>query len=268
MSNTPKKPASCRNAIAYLEDRPCYELTADEIVFPVEFRRAGILTLGYFAMEAQVASRELKECLKATMPAWVQTASARRSREDKPTNKDSGRAVALKHFRQIYEAKGSVEAQRHWLERNPGIQWKLYEEGYNQILPDVPLEADVDPLDFETEFQNSARTKRLLYCPEKKAVEEIQIHHVFKTFSQRHVRIYDQASKVARGDRGGELLVNWDVLQIQLYDPLIEHVEGMLIDGQPCDESNKNKWIKLVPFLDKMSAVMSVFREDAEKNVQ
>lgn len=267
MSNTPKK-ASCQNVIVYLNDRPHYELTADEIVFPIEFKHRGVNRLGYFAADAQVQESELKACLAAAMPGWVETAAARRLREDRPIEKTTARTFSLKHFRRVYAATGSERAQRDWFERNPGLQWKLYDEGYNQVLPDIQLESELTELDFEAEFENAARLKRILYSPETERVEEIPTHHVFDVFSQKDVRVYDQASRITRDDRGGGLRVNWDVLRVQLYDPLINRIEGMVVKGEPCEKSNKPDWIKLVPFLDKMSALLSVFREDAEKNVQ
>ena len=58
---------------------------------------------------------------------------------------------------------------------------------------------------------------------------------------------------------------NWDVIEL-VYDRRAKSLDGAVINGEPCNEANKDKWCPLVPFTMKVFVLGQVMAENEIKN--
>lgn len=108
-----------------------------------------------------------------------------------------------------------------------------------------------------------------LYFEKDDREARIEMTHVFQPETEIDKRRFISASGLLRfyhQTRESERRVNYDTLG-QLYNHLIRRVEGATVNGQPCDESNKEEWVKLVPMAYKDITLTELFKGVQEKNV-
>jgi nitrate reductase NapAB chaperone NapD len=253
------------NVAVAKEDGIYYELSGDEITFPLQFDQGGEDVVGYFVMDAQVGSHEIKAFLGDLMP---KTKSADLADEtEMESGDDAGvRAFVTKHFRGILGIDGEAtkEEMTTWLDVNPQIKTRIYTEGYGNI--NIATEEGTGKLKLVLgSGEQEIKAKRLLYVPalEGPAVLNLTFKHRRVTEEER-IR-HRRAGKQVQKGRRTIVRINWDTIE-QLSDSLISGLGHFLINGEACTEANKNLWLPKLQLSDKLFFVNRMMSKVAVKN--
>lgn len=253
------------NVAVVKEDGIYYELNGDEIIFPLTLEQGGAEVAGYFAMDAQTGSHEVKSFLDDLLP---KSKSADISDEtEMEQGDDSGvRAFVTKHFRGLVgiEGEATSEEMKAWLDGNSQIKTRIYTEGYGNITP--ATEEGTRKLKLVLGAgSDEIKLHRILYVPELNKPRIL-------TLSMKHRRVTEEdrirhkrAGKQVQKGRRTITRINWDTLE-QMADSLITGLGHYLIDGEPCTEANKNAWLPKLQISDKIFFINRVMSRVAVKN--
>lgn len=253
------------NVIVYDKDVPKYELNAEEIVFPLVLDQDGNSVVAFFHMDAQTPAHELKAFLNDMM-SKSRAGGSPDETEQVPGDEMECRAFVMKHFRTISGIDGDGigrEEMIAWLDENPPIKSRIFKEGYDGAQLDV--DETVRRLTLARVAESSIKTKKVLYSPERKAVEEVKIKYILRKETEEDRIRHKRASKLIEKGKFQLVRFNFDTLE-QMFKDLILRIEGALINGAPCTEQNRDEWIPKVNFLDKLFVLQRVFSRMAVKN--
>ena len=251
---------------------PTYDLAAEEAILPR-------LLLGrtIYVHMRPYSDREYKDLQEARATRIL-------SGQDFVDFKDSGKTETSiffwKHFVRLSgpgmsRADGSVgtpEEHHAWVKAHPRFDFE------NSVTRSW-LQPALKPNIAETELAGSLldlgneETRVTLYQDfyQEQTEHEARVYmtHVFRPETEMDRRRFMTASGLMRfyhTIRESERRINYDTLG-QLYNHLVVRLEGILLDGKPCDESNKDAWVKLVPFAYKDLTLVELFKGVQEKNV-
>ncbi|MFH1740942.1 MAG: hypothetical protein ABIH23_18220 [bacterium] len=257
---------SSQNVVKYIDGTPVYELTGEEIVFPIQLEQGGVQVLAYFHMDAQYRTTEVRGFIDDLMIRYRDSDSGDRDIEF--GEEGACAEFVKKHFRGISGVDGNPSREEclAWLGENPNVLTLIWSQGYSRVLAD---DEDDSPapgkLVIGSFAQQTVKTKRLLYCPANGSVQVIRMKHVLKRESEADRITHRKAMRQTEKGKISFFRFNWDVLD-QLYAKLILRVEGMTCDGDAAHEDNPAPWPRLVPLPDKISVISKVFSRTAVKN--
>ena len=266
----PKSNGHLSNVILYVDDSPRYELTGQEIVFPLNVEQDGSDFRAFFRMSPPDRAYEIKEFLDDLI-------SRRRASdtgiETEVQSADDARCRAFvdKHFLGFYglEKEASDDAQRKFLDDNPHLKMRVFREGYDAIRKSP--EDDAAPakarlrIGAEAAPEISIRGRLLLYCPERQAEQSISIAHHLRRENELDRRKHTKAFTVIERRDLALVRCNWDVLE-GMYDEMVIRLDGYTFGGVACVKENKEDWVRLVPFTHKIYAVNKTFAGTRVKN--
>ncbi len=263
-----QKKSQTTNVLTYVGKGrvPHYELNGEEIIFPIPIQQRGVRKLIHVVMDAQAPYSSVAAILGEAMPVSVRSEMG--GLESVAGNDEKCQEFTRKHFRRIIGVGGnpSIEDQRRYVERNPDLQSRIYNEGYGAILNDCD-DAEPEELVIDFDTSNEVRVRRVLYCPETEQTVTVRYIHQFGQISHSNRRIFQKAIKTHQEGRESRVIINWDVLRVQLYQPLIQSIEGFLVNSKPCTVKNRSDWLEKVPVSDQIGAVLQLFGRNSEKNV-
>lgn len=253
------------NVVRKEADGLVFDLAGEEIIFPLLLDQEGIGVVAFFHMDAIVSSHEVKAFLN-DMYGGAQVANMPGEVEHAPGDERGCYEFVDKHFRLISGIEGDAtqEDMRAFLDANPQLKVRLLKEGYDGIRLDVD-EAAPGKLVLMRPTNTTVKVKRLLYCPAGEKIVEVRYKHVLRKETEEDRIKHKRALRMVEKGPKTFVRVNFDVLE-QLYDNLVQRIDGMTIDGAPCTEANKSDWIKQVSLFDKVFAVNRVFSKIAVKN--
>lgn len=254
--------STSKNVVVQKDDQLLYELTADEMVVPLEFEAGDTTAVAFFHLDAQVSAFEHKVLASASTLRYKRAESGG-GRELQITDDDKVQAFISKHFRTISGLDGEYTSEqiREWLESNPQIKSRLYREGYDRVLLDSPPSSSKLSLIISPEVKT--RGKRILALED--TVVTVPFIHTTRKETELDRLKHRKALKISERGQYQDHTLNWDVIE-QLYNDLILSVEGFLVKGKACTKENKPDWVGLIPFPDKAFVVGRVFNASALKN--
>jgi len=267
-----------------------WELTAEELIYPFTLQ-IGDKTAPLYVHLKPYRADDLKHLLTETAYAVKyedeETSEIVKSKPEKIT------AFFWKHFLRISGHGRAAaaddpneETQKQFIRNNPrfDIPQKAVMDGFGGVASKAEGEAEpaeetangsghsraeaelnIFALDFEV-MKAIDLTQRL--CLPEAGVVDIDMRHTFRRETAAEYRRYEQATDkqlINRKRQAYQRAINHDVIE-NLYDSLIESVEGMTLKGAPCTAVNKDKWAKLVPYWHKQLALLRFFSGIQSKN--
>lgn len=170
------------------------------------------------------------------------------------------------------------EEHKRYLAANFMLRIRLVIEGMGGIMvdksavaipePEKASDSDLLPLALDMVSDIYIGLKQELWTGETPTkTVDIKMLHVFRPETEKDWRKWQRTSaeQMDRVKGTQTTVINW-WQRVELYDAMIQRVEGMVIDGAPCVESNREQWVKLVPAWHKFLAIGEVFEEARVKN--
>lgn len=279
--------ATTKSALVFIDEVPHYELTGNELIFRDEQNDPKKPI--YFHMRPY-AARDLKDAV-GKLRQVTRVAGKDRLVIEK-ADLSVFRPIFDKNFIRMSNVavKGggepTIEQQKAWLARNPGLCQRVVNDAYTSVVliagnsdeigeeqPDVRALAEGESAEglFEIgldDGESKAVNRFRLYSLERGQNVEIRFEHHFRKESESDRLAYDRATnrEINRKQGTTSIAVNYDVIE-SLYNRLIQRVDGFVVNGQPCTESNRDAWVNVVPFWIKKVSIEQLFDESALKNV-
>ena len=187
------------------------------------------------------------------------------------------------HGKQAEPGDIDIEKQKQWIRDNPrlDIPYEVVEEGFGGIAlkrvgddddestnsNHLVDEESANLLEMDLNVTTCVELTQKICLPEFGLVE-IQMDHNFhrETASEYQRFKHNTNKQVLHNKRQAVFYVtNHGVIE-NLYNSLIESVEGMTLKGEPCVTANKDKWVELVPYWHKQLSLMKFFSGIQSKN--
>ena len=264
-----------------------WELTAEELIYPFQLQ-VGSKTAPLFVHMKPYRSADLKTLLTETAYAVkYEDEDTSEIVKSKPGKTDE---FFWKHFIRI-SGHGRVaeagdpneEQQKKFIKDNPrfDIPHKAVMDGFGGIATKNEPEAETDEaangngnvdtgeLDIfaiDLDVTKSIELTQRLFLPF--GIADIAMSHNFRRETAAEYRRYEQATDkqlINRKRQAYQRATNHDVIE-NLYDALIESIDGMTLKGADCVAATKDKWVKLVPYWHKQLALMKFFSGIQSKN--
>ncbi len=164
----------------------------------------------------------------------------------------------------------SVDQKRMFLEANPHLYGRIFREcimGGIKLAPEA--EEDVTKAFFILDMNARGSEVKMeveLVDPKAQTILIPVVHKMAKESEKDRSR-YNRAQKTRMRTHKGEWRVatNYDIIR-NLYNNLVEGLEGILLEGQPLTANNKTAWVDLVPFFWKVTAINELFKAVRVKN--
>lgn len=261
-----------RHAVAYVDDKPVLELAADHYIYPINTLDDRFKL--YVAMKAY-QPYSVKKIYDLVLPRRKQRTATERSVEiqDLAPIRD----FVLDHFiffsgAQLEDgSEASVEMQKQWLEENPSFLERIFRFGLDAVGPSD----DFETLESGTgkailvfgQKEHRIKLEMRLYSPERKQEERIKLTAILEKLTQSDKHKYDKAIAIIENSRRNEtyLQANWDVIE-QLCNHKLRKLENAVINGEACEESNRDSWIKQLPLIAKIYIMGQANQEIDLKN--
>jgi len=242
-----------------------YELTGDEIIFPLQFDQGGQDVMAYFAMDAATGSHETKSFLDDLMPKTKASDLADET-ETEAGDDANVRAFVTKHFRSIQGIEGEAtrEQMLAWLDANPQIKTRIYTEGYSNLI--AASEEGTGKLKLVLGgAEQEVKAKRPLYVPALESVAVLNLTFRHRRITEEDRIRHKRAGKQVQKGLRTIVRINWDTIE-QLADSMLTGLGGFVINGQECTEANKNQWLPKLQLSDKLFFVNRVMSRITVKN--
>lgn len=262
-----------------------WELESEEIIFPF-LLQVGAKDAPLFVHMRPYRAEDLKQYLTETAPSV--------KLEDDETseivrNKPERTAIFFwKHFKRLSvngdsASECDLAKQRQWILDHPRFDLpnKAVLDGFGGIAtkrepqPDEETAngngtalAPVDIFSIDLEPTTSVPLTQRLYLPAAAQIVALEMQHNFRRETAAEYQRYERATErqlVHRKRQAYQRTTNHSVIE-QLYNSLIESVDGMTIKGAPCAAANKDQWLELVPYWHKHLALTDFFSGIQSKN--
>ena len=258
-------------AVAVVLDLPQLELAAKEYVFPISVQD------GQFKLLCWMRSARSSEIKRFYDQMMIRRRSRGRSEMEYRTSDLPGvRAFVDDHFVRMEGAtledgtEPSHDDQREWLNQNDSFKIRIFREGYDAFADwadDEPAMAKGKPMLILSRPEHTIRAAWKLYSEGTKSEETIKLSVTFEKLTKADSYQYEKSFRIIENLKTSDRYVetNWDVIE-GIFDRKAKKIAGALIDGAPCDESNREQWIKMVPFSLKVFCLAKIGEEVEIKN--
>jgi hypothetical protein len=252
------------SAVAIVDGVPCLELTAQELIYPVELEGVDPVAFHF----RPYAAPDFKSLAAALTSRMKRTGGA--SMSVSPGNREACKNFFDRYFIRISGGEdATVEEQKQWLEVYDFIKTDFVINGMT-LEPVQPEEEGQHTLKFA--FNGSlakAVTLKQKLLPEAGAGPvTISLTHQFQPILAAHYAKYERVSQdleVNTRKNEWKTVEDYDAKE-RLYDELIESVKGAVYKAKPCQSDNRGDWLRLIPFRQKTVALDEVFRRVRIKN--
>ena len=259
-----------------------WELTAEELIFPFDATVNGKSHTFYTHMR-QYRAFDLKQLL-SEINYRVRSEDGG-DREIVKGGKEAIDDFFWKYFSRLSvhggpprEGDPSPEQSKEWIKKNPRyfILRGVVMEGFGQFrikqkeVDDQPHNSNGNHASaqfFSLDLNETITLVQNVFFAGVGLVP-VEMAHSFRRETATECHRYERATdrqKIHSKDHAFERTTNYDVLE-QLYEPLVESVEGVTIKGEPCTAANKEAWVKLVPFWHKYWILTELFGGVQSKN--
>ena len=252
-----------KNALVMVKGVPHWELTADEICYPIEIKQGRGLKK-FYAHLSPYQPRELSNTLRKVMSGVKRR---KNELEILPSNRRAYAEMLNGHFLKMTTgAEATPEAQTAYLDANPILKCKIVEEGYGGIalreLDDVTTTLDIT----QEVGLGYVDTEQIVYNPKTKTEETVEISHGLSEEAETHFQRYEKATSRKVNIQTGNWNTRNDYGTLEaLYNELASEATGYLVNGEKCTQGNRKEWVKLVPLWHKLLVINEVFGEDRVK---
>lgn len=264
-----------------------WELTAQELIYPFTLQ-VGAKTKPLFVHLKPYQTSDLKRLLTET--AYSVKFEDDDTSEIVKSKPEKIAAFFWKHFerlsghgRAVAPGDPTIDEQKQWIREHPrfDIPQKAVVDGFGGIATKPPVEPDEstngngdhhaeEELDiFKMDLEMTTRialTQRL--CLPDVGIVALNMEHNFRRETAPEYQRYERAMDkqlIHRKKQAYQRSTNYEVVD-QLYEALIESVDGMTLKGEVCTSANKEAWVKLVPFWHKHLALTEFFTGVQSKN--
>lgn len=256
-----KQPSQISTALVYVDDKPFWELTVPEIAYPLTIEQDG-RDFRFYCHLKPYRAYELKKTLGEVGGTGKMVG---KEMEILPDNDQFYKPLCDSCFlRFTGTSSDQPEDHKAYLDENPWMKLRIVKEGFGGIMLDFSEDHQpVSALTFTLRSDAGSRvaTHQTLYSPEREIEDDVKlVHHLCRDTELDYQR-WDKASKRKVNLRTSEwrLDPNYDVLE-GLYKDLIRKADGFLFEGAPCEETNKEQWVGIVPLWHKILVINQVFR--------
>jgi len=262
-----------KNAVVMVGDDkvPHLDLGADEWIYPVNAEQDGQLWTLLFHMKPY-RFHDLKQILPE-IGSRIKVVSQQERRVF-----DGNTAACIPFFKEhflclsgITDGDGnevSLEQQIAFLDANPNLMIKAVMEGMGGIMKDRPEEAAVGSKLVIGNFSNNVvKNKIRLFSPEAGRIVEVKYQLILAKESEDDRLRYRKANCQVLDSGKSEVSYssNYDVLD-NLVDRLVLTTRGILFNGVPATEANREEWKKKLPGWIKIVTIDQAFSENRIKN--
>lgn len=270
-----------KQAVVRREGRDYLDLTAPEFIAPIRTDE-GL----FFVFMKPYKSADMRELLKSSSPKMKVADDVQ---QIIPGNDEryvpffdrhwAGRCMGLfaeakedPETGTVIRIEASREAQEKFFADNPSIKIVTAKLAYGLVVKQAEHKRDVGIVlselaaggptvkaEVRTAYMNGAELPEevsvalVFHCAKESQADRI----AFKRATETH-EISQRNSEMSGKENYGEIE--------RLFDSLIESVDGLLVADKPCELSNKNAWVGLVPFWFKRQVMHELFRESRLKN--
>lgn len=262
-----------------------WELTAPEVIYPFMLQ-VGAKSSPLFVHMKPYKAEDLKQLLTDTAPAV--------KLEDEDTSeivKSKPEKIASffwKHFLRLSvngrsDSELELEKQKQWIIGHPrfDIAHKAVLDGFGGISTKRQAaqeeettngngnhpEAEIDIFSMDLEVTTSIPLTQRIYLPDA-GIVPLEMQHNFRRETAAEFQRYERATDkqlIHRKRQAYQRAVNHSVIE-DLYNGLIESVEGMTVNGEDCSKENRSKWVGIIPYWHKQLALMEFFSGVQSKN--
>lgn len=259
-----------RNAVAYLDGKPVLELAGDQYVYPINTPD------DQFKLYVAIRAYE-PYAVKRFYDQVVPKRKRRTTTEQTFETQDAAdvRAFVMDHFSSFSGAsledgsEPSPTQQKEWLKENPVFVERIFRLGIDAVGPRTRPDQAKPGKAILVFGQKEHRIplEFRLYSPGRQCEEILRPVAVLDKLTQPDKHNYDKAISIIENSRRGEIYTeaNWDVIE-QLCDHKIKRLEGAVLDGQACVESNKEAWVKRLPLIAKIYVMAQAVQDIELKN--
>lgn len=262
------------NAVVFKDETPFLELTAEEFVFPVLTPDEQFTVL--FHMKRYRSADVKKFYSELVYPKRERVGNAL---VFKAADHEAAKKFVDAHFLRMGGVKteegqeATIEQQREWLDEHPDFKLAVFRQGYDNIMQAPSMNGNGHHAEkpqglvlFKAE-DHKVPSRWKLWSTEKDEAENVIVTHHLARLTQQDRHQYNTAIQLHDNQRRQEQYVeaNWDVIEL-VYDRRAKRLDGALLDGEPCNEANKDKWIPLVPFTMKVFVLGQILAENEIKN--
>lgn len=262
-----------------------WELTATELIYPFTLQ-VGAITKPLFVHLKPYKTDDLKRLLTDTAYAVRfeddDTSEIVKSKPEKIAAFFWSHFLRLSgHGRAVSEGDPLLEQQKQWIRDHPrfDIPHKAVIDGFGGIATKAEAmeeatngnghheEAELDIFQMDLDMKTGiALTQRV--CQPDLGIVTLDMQHNFRRETAPEYQRYERAvdkQLIHRKRQAYQRSTNYAVLD-DLYEALIESVDGMTVKGEDCTATNKSAWAKLVPFWHKHLALTTFFTGVQSKN--
>lgn len=254
---------------------PVWELDAPEVIFPQK-----ILGQTVYIHMRPYTTHEMKE-LQAARATRMSVGA------DYTDLKDAGKVEIIdffwKHFNGLsgpgvsrvdketkQETRPTQAEAEHFIKAHPrfDIERTAVLGGFGGVAIKDPEDGAICLLDIAEE--HAVAVYQDLFFPKLNRMARVVMTHKLRPETEKDNRDYKQATeniRIMQRTRDTIRVVNYDIFEI-LYNALVQEIDGITVNGLPCSRTNKEDWVKLVPFWHKDFILTEYFRGAAVKNVQ
>jgi hypothetical protein len=250
--------------------QPTYELTAEELVFPVTLMEENEEYMilchmrPYRAYDCKELLADIGLKLKLGQESIIQSDSS------------STYKFFFDHFRGLSEIEfdgkePTFEQAKEFVKDNPRHRFEeqVVLRGFGGVGVEIAPVTATKKFQIVKSQSRQVKTFFHMYNLERKELEKILITHTLRRETEFDFRRYNQATARSKVTRKNEWMKVEDYSTIeQIYDTMILAVDGFRYKGEPTTESNKDKWVKLVPFWHKHFILSEHFKGVQVKNVE
>lgn len=249
-------------------DPPTYELTAEELVFPVGITEENEDYAILVHMKPYTA-RSCKELLAGVGVKMKLGAENLFLSDSTPAYK-----FFWSNFRGLSEIEfepgtpPTPDQAKKFIQDNP--RYRFEEQTVLRGYGGIGIEYSPDPPSKKFQISKSKRVVKTFFTLYQEGeIQKIIIKHYFNQESEFDFRQYNQATARSKVTKKNEWMKVEDYAVVeQIYNRLIKTVDGYRIDGEPTTEDNKEEWVKLVPFWHKHFVLQEYFKGVQVKNVR
>ena len=254
---------------------PLYELNADEFAIPVYLKDRGRDFKLFFRLKA-LDFASYKKMLNGTSVAQVQQRGTSEA-EIVRSGQDIVKEVAESHFLElagVIDGAGkplTEEKQRAFLNARPHVKELLGLAAAMPVsTPEIEKNGHGDFLVFEDEGDAEEIATEVTIADFKKKEElTVSVLHTLRAPSEADRIAYGKTTKTKTMTENKKESVwvtrNFDNVA-KIYDSMVQNIDGAVIDGKHCEESNKAEWLGKVPLSWKAFVLTELFNRIESKN--
>lgn len=258
-------------ATAYQGEQPVVELAAEEWIYPISTPNGRLKLNIHLKPYSPYA---VKKFLDLILPR-------RKARTAQQSVLDSDYTCVMPFVDDHFLGLSGVtmedgttptaEQQKAWIDQNSDFKIRAFRDGVDNIS--LRKREEETPVATGRVVLVMGRPESLietdigLHSKGTRRDELIRVNHALARMSESDRHQYDRAIKLIEDTRAREtfLEANWDVIE-GLYNKLVKSLTGAVLAGEPCTESNKDAWVKVVPFCWKVYVMSMAYQEVELKN--